>query len=785
LLLVVIPFSLYPQPVQDDWWQALYEEGTALLQQGQFVQAETKFKAIIARNDQIGQAYYGLGMVYAQTEPGSKRAIDAFVKATKLKRDYAPAYFQLALIYRGRGDNRDKVLENLHKATQLDPDFTAGWFELAEMTIDPEQPVKSIIALSEEIETNINFVDPCSRYIMDSLHVRFADIPETILELFRAKLLFTLDKVGLAVPRFWSAVHAIADSMDAHAVLDDVCYIMYNEEYDTLSRLPIDSLGAFYQRFWSRRDPDLATEDNERIGEHYRRLIHAYRQYPRDKEAARSVMKTHRRYHPVRRFYAVQSNMMGNELLTRIGFPDAIPADRPFDDAALIYIRHGSPDVTATGVAVSVDYSDVPPSLQKFFREHFQESMANYDQARERYLGMDLQPQNLSWKYRATVSRPELIFHFFKYGGESGWVIEAIPSSLYGRETWGPQYYSLKQSLAAAEFAEMGREIFDEVYAGQAGAEVIDFESIYSEHTMKIPALAMEMEAESVDFLETGFATETSDLDFEAEPLDFRYNILAFKDNDGGNRVEVYYAVQGDRTRLIGEGTDTKLVLEQSFVFQNKDSDEVIRISRTNETHVGLSQEAWNSKGILAVESIAMTPGNYRYEIQFSDDAAGRLGIYKGQYTNTDYHLPDLTISDILLIGSIRPATGREDFSKGEIAFTPKLFANYKRGEKIGIYYEVYNLTFDESGRTDYEIEYELKQPGEKGVIKKVLGIFGGKDEVVASQYRYNGSARDEKIHFTFDLSGRPAGNYEIHIRVKDLNHDETTERMVGINVVN
>ena len=197
-----------------------------------------------------------------------------------------------------------------------------------------------------------------------------------------------------------------------------------------------------------------------------------------------------------------------------------------------------------------------------------------------------------------------------------------------------------------------------------------------------------------------------------------------------------------------------------------------------------MTQEEWNSKGVLGVETISMTPGAYDYEIQFRDTAARRLGVYKGTYENNNYFKPQLIVSDILLIGDIRPRSGGEHFHKSNIAFTPKMFSNYQRGEKIGIYFEIYNLTYGPSNNTDYKVEYKLQEPGGKSVLKKVFSIFGGKKETVSSEYRYSGSERDEQINLTFDLSNRPAGNYEIIIQVKDMNSGEEFERKIIIKVV-
>ena len=65
-----------------------------------------------------------------------------------------------------------------------------------------------------------------------------------------------------------------------------------------------------------------------------------------------------------------------------------------------------------------------------------------------------------------------------------------------------------------------------------------------------------------------------------------------------------------------------------------------------------------------------------------------------------------------------------------------------------------------------------------------MFGIFGGGDEKISTEYEYSGDLRDEKINYYFDLSDRPAGNYEIIIKVKDLVGGNEVSKKVFIKVV-
>lgn len=117
--------------------------------------------------------------------------------------------------------------------------------------------------------------------ILDRIKNVFPQFSECRINYLYAKNLFAIDKTDEGLDCYMSAITSIQDSVDMKMFYDDVCYIMNDDEYDEYKTTPIDSIGNFYSRFWRSRDPDLATERNERIVEHYKRLSYAWKNYRR------------------------------------------------------------------------------------------------------------------------------------------------------------------------------------------------------------------------------------------------------------------------------------------------------------------------------------------------------------------------------------------------------------------------------------------------------------------------------------------------------------------------
>lgn len=766
-------------------WRELYEKGLASLRAADTVAARSAFQEMLDRDAEVAEAYYGLGRVHALTPGGEKKAIDFYKKAVKLNPGFEPAYLEISRSWIALADS-GKAIDALRAGCSKNPGFSRGWSELARLLIRPLQPDETAAALHAEAERDTLFRSPCVSLLLDSLDVPSALTPSQ-WERLLAHALFVLERDSLGALHYWTAVDTAADSLDFRALYNDLCYLMSDSEYadwytaaDTAAGIP-----AYLRAFWQRRDPNLSTGLNERLGEHYRRLTHAFRNYRRvDVNAAAKLDNLHRAGHPLRKL-APMGIVVGDAFLKEIGFPEAIPVDRPYDNMGLIYIRHGEPDNKATAVDWNVEPGDLPPKLIMFFQNDAFGAMDNYKQMLEWEYGTTLDPMNMSWKYNAARNRPEMVFHFIKYGGNTGWIIEAVPSMLDNRDDLGLHYFQLRRSVIAYRLSEIAMKTLDQdpqgvVYGPEART---DISNISMTHTTKVPDLVQRIKEESYEHARVGLTTETSSFTLDNEPLDFRFYLAGFKGDPGENAVQVYYSVLGKNTELSGEGGGTRLILSQSFTFSPEDGEEPVRLKKENRIDVGLQPESWKRRGVLGVETLTMEPGDYVFELLFWDKTADRLGQYRGEFENQNFWSNKLRLSDVLLVSDIHPPRPGDEFIRGNVAFRPRMFSDYRRGEKVGIYFEVYNLALDREGKTDFRVTYELSPPGRQGLVDRLKGLFGGGTETVSSQYDYSGTARDDNVHLTFDFGDQLSGDLELDISVEDRNARLEANRVVMITV--
>jgi GWxTD domain-containing protein len=170
-------------------------------------------------------------------------------------------------------------------------------------------------------------------------------------------------------------------------------------------------------------------------------------------------------------------------------------------------------------------------------------------------------------------------------------------------------------------------------------------------------------------------------------------------------------------------------------------------------------------------------PGRYLLSTRLMDPATGNRVAVKGAIELPDYSGSELMLSDILPAVAVqevaRGRTGR--FVHGEVEVLPLPGSTIYRDQSLFIYYEIYNLTKDAYGATDYVIEYSVVEaPEEEGLtrmlwrgirnlIRPVSGLAG-----LSSRIEQNGIRNEVPSWLEIDMKLAPPGTYELQLVVTD-----------------
>ncbi|HID38696.1 MAG TPA: hypothetical protein EYP36_04185 [Calditrichaeota bacterium] len=319
--------------------------------------------------------------------------------------------------------------------------------------------------------------------ILSALLKRSLPISKVPIYLSRVRLYYQMGKDEEAENDYWAALKCVRGYHELKFIYDDLKYLM--NDSDLKSSFPsLDKIQAFYQRFWTKRNPFPGSKVNMRLAEHYRRLITAESAY---------------------RWDGVRLLITDPDISGVLKFPKVYYQNDRLNDKGFIYVRYGPPDQVAT------------------------------------YLG-DGVASNESWMYFKTFMNPKLIFHFeiHRFGQPNAWRLVPAPSNPQMVETrlgWDPQldaYYmaanELDRQSALSEVHVESRQMVQQALQKERPLTIRDMRTInffmsivsfldefdedYIDIFLGIPIKSLFAHVKSGDTLniETGYAVQDTNL---------------------------------------------------------------------------------------------------------------------------------------------------------------------------------------------------------------------------------------------------------------------------------
>jgi GWxTD domain-containing protein len=246
-----------------------------------------------------------------------------------------------------------------------------------------------------------------------------------------------------------------------------------------------------------------------------------------------------------------------------------------------------------------------------------------------------------------------------------------------------------------------------------------------------------------------------------SNPLNFDLRVDFFRQSE--DRVIVTFTVQTENKSLTFEdegglqtarmnifGRITAVSGKRSGIFEDSVT--------TNAT----AQELADMKDRKSVyqKAIALTPGTYKVDVVVRDVKTGNRGIINQGFAVPRYDEKKLSTSSLILASRLRPTDERDIgsmFVIGSAKVIPNLAGNYRRGEQVGIYLQVYNAGIDQTTlRPAVDVEYVLEKGG-KEVMRQSEDWSGLSD-----------SGQRITLARLLPTEGLATGDYELKILTKD-----------------
>ncbi len=691
---------------------------TYMRMKNRMVDARKSFKQALRYDPEHSEVHYYLGIAYmtqSERDPAAPlyvlQARRSFSSAAAANPLHPDAYYQLGLSYENPSRDYKKALALFYRQLMIKPDHRDALYHLERCSY-----------LLKEYQGGIDLLNQ----VVDVHGDGAPDYVHTLINKLKATM--------------WQSQHRFAEADEAYEEFlanaepeerryyTNLVYVASEEEYRQYEKLEMEEEKVeFRRRFWAARDPQPATAVNERLVEHYRRVMHA------------------------REYFA--------------------KGQQPWDRRGEIYIRYGEPD-----------------DQQHFIMLTGENALKNYQPTGDARIDA-IRERNFMWRYRLKIDNAGMEWSDPKMRStrdpDAGDYLPELEEQRVTSFNYFPPKSAKTQTLGfLAEswvYLEHDLELFfvDQVGVGKYDYPLPVHETNIAEvavqdkyHPRRIAAALIETTPESYEF------------DYGGGPLRFMYDIVSYKGDDGLAEVEIAYMVPAEQLETVEDGKGMRTWFGSHMVFQDEDYNRVAQTSRRigpiDRPRVSVSGKNVGIELHTGVMDMEAPAGRYRAAIEVRDEATRRIGIFEQEYTVPGYTGDTLMLSGIKLAVSIAPAdsvAGLDGpFIRNGLEIVPNPARLYQRTDPVHFYYEIYNLALDESGRSSYQVELEVKSKDRprnlfwrilKGIDRLVRRADS--EQSVLMVFENEGNRPDEYSYTSIDTGATPTGAYEMTVRVTDL----------------
>ncbi len=248
---------------------------------------------------------------------------------------------------------------------------------------------------------------------------------------------------------------------------------------------------------------------------------------------------------------------------------------------------------------------------------------------------------------------------------------------------------------------------------------------------------------------------------FDKDPLQFDLRVDFFRQSD--DRVIAAFTVQTDNKELtfdsVGGLPTAKINIFGRITAVSGKRSGIFEDSVTTSATAAELAEMKDRKSIYQ-KAVALTPGTYRVDVVVRDVTTGNRGIVNQGFTVPRYDEKKLSTSTMILASKMRSTNERDIggmFVIGNAKVIPNLSGDYKKGQEVGVYLQVYNAGVDQTTlRPAVDVEYVLTKGG-KEVFRQPEDWSGLSD-----------SGQRLTLARLLPTDGLALGEYELKILTKD-----------------
>jgi hypothetical protein len=296
-------------------------------------------------------------------------------------------------------------------------------------------------------------------------------------------------------------------------------------------------------------------------------------------------------------------------------------------------------------------------------------------------------------------------------------------------------------------------------------------------------ALEDDLAQQSREAVDTGFRTDRHSWGKNVQPLNTFAYAAFFKAPEGKSYFDLYYALPLPSTNELAKASamNANVLCEHGVALHD------LQWNRVHRSHDQITRQQFANLGqtpfLVGQYHFAVKPDSYHVAFFVQQPATNRVGGWKNDVRIPHFGDGQLAMSSIVLASAIEPATGSDPFVRNGLRILPNPYRRFPRAKPVYVYFEVYNLTPNAEGKSEFVVEYTtLLRKEKKSGAKKVFSIFGGgakPSTTLVLEREANSAASMEYIALDLQRAGK--GDFRLSIKVKDKNSGKQSEEFIDL----
>jgi len=743
--------------------------GYALLEANNPAAAERIFLKTLEKDRKLVEARNGRGLAYFKLPKQRDLAIKQFQNAAAQDKKYQDALYNLALCQLAIGAK--DLAFHFNQVLKRFPNHPEAHFKFG-VAREDEHPEKALASYNRQIEVNPKHY---GAYLSKGRVLLNLNRPEEAIKTWQKLIDIapsfrpqSLPLMLLAYQNLGKTTDALATASSYIRTLDDQTQMLFRDirliatpdEVREYEALPPNERTVYELAFWQKRDPTPATRSNERLVEHYRRILYALDNFsekatPWDQRGnvyIRYGEPAHRSKHDYLQFEFDPRVIKVKERL----WAQIPPSGRQEIIASISRIRTSIREVVdgQSSDFESIDYLQDPNSASAT-RQHRETGDADLNQPSTTF-AQTIDDLNISNRDRGIGVDNIRGFPIYPVEGDKPWEYWIYPDVNDGVEI---VFTALtKGSDFAYPTPPQGRAI-----------------------SSQNATMWLQRQPENVVKIAVNKQGDTYRP--KADPLPFYYAHADFRSGKNRSRLEIYYGIP---MHNLSPGKEEIAQVERGIAIFDQNWKPLLQKS----TPLAYKPHPNPGPGLLIIDQLALNlnPGTYYLGVQTRDPQSGRWGSATKKIEVIAYPSTELKLSALQLASSV---TEQPDLpAKGGHKVSPQPSRSYSAEQPVVVYYEIYGLSRDNFGQTNYHIDVEIL-PTKKGdaptvrVLRAAGNILGiDKKEGVTISYEQTGDHPDEFTYLEIDISDSKSGEYKLLMTVTDKNNDTKTSRETSFWIV-